>query len=43
MTNMKTTLRLVLEFNILFLTPTPKKKEREKLHGSIVIDKNIES
>ena len=44
MTNMKTTLRLVVEFNILFLTPTQKKKKRrEKLHGSIVIDKNIES
>ena len=30
MTNMKTTLRLVVEFNILFLTPTPKKKKKEK-------------
>ena len=30
MTNMKTTLRLVVEFNILFLTPTQKKKEKRK-------------
>ena len=28
MTNMKTTLRLVVEFNILFLTPTQKKKKK---------------
>lgn len=37
MTNMKTTLKLVVEFN-----PHKKRKEK-KLHGSIVIDKNIES
>ena len=29
MTNMKTTLRLVVEFNILFLTPTQKKKKKK--------------
>ena len=37
MTNMKTTLRLVVEFNILFLTPTQKKKRKKKEKNYMVL------